>query len=296
VDGEAIMRQLQVTCAFVLILGSIALAQTNPVPIVYQPLVPMTVKPGSKGFTLTVNGFGFADNALVAWNGKTRITTFVSRSQLQIQVRAVDVASPSTANISVVNPGPGGGTSNAVFFPIQTATSFVAVFPTSGFSSSGVNTAGDFNNDGVLDLAVGQTAGQDPLIDFYPGKGDGTFGTVFSSHSVVPVASMLAADFDGDGHLDLAVLDGIGNTAVFLNGIPKGNFIQQQLFRSWYGGLATADINKDGKLDLVIAGYNSAIRLATVTGHSATRFFWETATLSPAPRQSATLMAMGIWT
>ena len=258
------MKQLLVTYAFafILLLGSVALAQTNPVPIVYQPLVPMTVKPGSKGFTLTVNGFGFAGDALVAWNGNTRITTVVSNTQLQVQVKASDVANPGTANVSVVNPGPGGGTSNVVLFPIQTTTSFVAVFPAAGFSGSGVNAVGDLNNDGLLDLAVGR----DLFIDFYAGKGDGSFATPFSSHSVVPVASMLAVDFDADGDPDLAVLDGLGSTAVFLNGIPKGNLVQQQLFRSWNGGLAAGDINGDGKLDLVITGYNSAVRLGNGDG------------------------------
>ena len=256
------MKKLRMICAFVLLLGNVVLAQTNAVPLVYQPLIPVTVKPGSKGFTLTVNGFGFSTDALVAWNGKTRITNFISSTQLQAQVKAADVANPGTAAVSVVNPAPGGGTSNVVFFPIQTPTPSVVVFPASGFSGSGVNVAGDFNHDGMLDLAVGR----DLFIDFYAGKGDGTFAPAISSHSVVPVASILGADFDADGDLDLAVADGIGNIAVFLNGIPKGNFFQQQLFRFGNSGALTADFNGDGKLDMAVSGYKSAIRLGNGNG------------------------------
>jgi hypothetical protein len=256
------MRQLRVEFAFVILLGSIALAQTNPVPIVYQPLIPMTVKPASKGFTLTVNGTGFATDALVLWNGSTRITNYISSSQLQIQVTAADVAKPATATVSVSNPGPGGGISNPVFFPIQTPTPSVVVFPASGFSGSGVNVAGDFNNDGFLDLVVGG----DLLIDFYAGNGDGTFAAAVPKLSEVPIASLLGRDFNADGNLDLAALDGIGNTVVFISGHVKAQFVQQQIFRSWNDSVVTADFNADGKLDLVITGWKSAIHLGNGDG------------------------------
>ncbi len=256
------MRQLRVACAFVILLGSVALAKTNSVPIVYQPLIPMTVKPGSKGFTLTVNGTGFATDAVVVWNGSTRITNYISSSQLQIQVKAADVAKPGTATVSVANPGPGGGNSNLLFFPIQTPTPSVVVFPASGFSGSGVNVAGDFNNDSLLDLAVSGNL----RIDYYAGNGDGTFAAAFPKLSVVPIASMLGADFDGDGNLDVVALDGIGDTVVFVNNHGKGNFLQQQSFRSGNDGVATADFNGDGKLDLVVTGWKSAIRLGNGDG------------------------------
>ena len=55
-----------------IVLSAMALAQSNPVPFINQPLVPETVPPGSGGFTLTVHGAGFAPTAIVKWNGSAR--------------------------------------------------------------------------------------------------------------------------------------------------------------------------------------------------------------------------------
>ena len=259
------MKPLRLLSSLVL-LGGAALAQTNPVPLVNQPLIPMTVKPGSSQFTLTINGTGFASTAVVMWNGSTRITSFISSRQLQAQISAADVATLGTASVSVMNPAPGGGTSNAVFFPVQTRAPSAGFFQASGFAGSGVSVEGDFNNDGVPDLAVaGQNSGGF-FINTYIGNGDGTFQAPYLNHSVTPVVSMITGDFNGDGLLDLAVLDGIGNTTIFLNHafnpLPHGGiFIQQQVFRSPFairseevGLLATGDFNGDGKLDLVATG------------------------------------------
>src|SRR5205085_4076949 len=42
-----------------------ATAQTNPVPLINQPLVPDAVAPGGPRFTLTVNGTGFVTGSVV---------------------------------------------------------------------------------------------------------------------------------------------------------------------------------------------------------------------------------------
>src|SRR5258708_21912978 len=99
------------------IFAAPALAQ-NPVPLVNQPLVPDAAAPGSASFTLTVNGAGFVSSSGVNWNGSPRITTFVSGSQLTAAIPASDIGTASTAVVTVVNPGPGGGASNVISFPI----------------------------------------------------------------------------------------------------------------------------------------------------------------------------------
>jgi hypothetical protein len=259
------MKPLRLLSSLLFLVGA-ALAQTNPVPLVYQPLVPMTVKPGSSQFTLTINGTGFGSTAVVMWNGSTRITSFISSMQLQALISAADVAIPGTALLNVMNLTPGGGISNTVFFPIQTPAPSAAFAQASGFSGSGVNVEGDFNNDGLPDLAVANQNSGGFFIDTYIGKGDGTFQPAFPNHSVVPTASMITGDFNRDGLLDLAVQDGIGNTTIFPNhgfgALPHGGiFIQDQVFRSFLGGAlvgsATGDFNGDGKLDLVVTGDQS---------------------------------------
>jgi hypothetical protein len=101
------------------VIGMIASpGAANPVPLISQPLVPDAVAPGGPEFTLTVNGTGFVSGSVVNWNGGARATAFVSNSQLTASILASDIATASTGSLTVVNPSPGGGTSNVVFFPI----------------------------------------------------------------------------------------------------------------------------------------------------------------------------------
>jgi hypothetical protein len=64
--------------SLVLTLGVLTLGQTNPVPLINQPLVPDDVAPGGNGFTLTVNGAGFVSGSVVNWNDSALATTFVT--------------------------------------------------------------------------------------------------------------------------------------------------------------------------------------------------------------------------
>lgn len=262
------MKTLRLLFAVVFLLN-VAYAAPNAVPFVQQPLIPASVTPGSPQFTLTVNGTGFASTAVVTWNGATRVTSFISSKQLQAQISAEDVATAGTVSINVVNPSPGGGTSNTVFFPIQTRAPSVAMAISSGFSGSGSTVAGDFNNDGKLDLAAGQSNSTGFYINTYLGNGDGTFQAPFPNHSVTPVQSMVTGDFNGDGKLDLVVLDDLGNVTIFLNH-GNGIFVQKQSFRIPATGLVVGDFNGDGKLDFVTAGFNAYIFLGNGDGTFAT--------------------------
>ncbi len=153
--------------------------------------------------------------AVVIWNGSTRITSFISSTQVQEQISAADVAKPGTALVNVANPARGGGISNTVFFPIQTPTPSAVLVHACGFSGSGISVEGDFNNDGLPDLAVANQNSGGFFINTYIGKGDGTFESPFPNHSVTPIVSLTAGNFNRDALLDLAVLDGIGNTTIF---------------------------------------------------------------------------------
>jgi hypothetical protein len=96
--------------------GGTSNAQTftinNPVPTITS-ISPATRKAGGSAFTLTVNGTGFVKGSAVRWNGANRTTTYVSTTRLTATILASDIALAGTAQVTVFNPAPGGGTSNA---------------------------------------------------------------------------------------------------------------------------------------------------------------------------------------
>src|SRR4030095_8689171 len=67
------------------------------------------------------------NGSVVRWNGSDRATTFVSSTQLTAAISASDIAMAGTVNVTVFNPAPGGGLSNAQNFtinnPVPTTTS-----------------------------------------------------------------------------------------------------------------------------------------------------------------------------
>ena len=89
----------------------------NPLPIL-TGLAPGSAVRGSASLTLTVSGSGFVSGAVVQWNGESRTTSFVSPTQLTAQITATDLAVVGTAQVTVVNPSPGGGVSNALAFSV----------------------------------------------------------------------------------------------------------------------------------------------------------------------------------
>jgi hypothetical protein len=90
---------------------------SNPVPALTS-LSPSSAKRGGPAFTLTVNGSNFIAASVVHWNGAARPTTFINSGQVQAAIPASDIAAQGTAQVTVVNPAPGGGTSNTLSFPI----------------------------------------------------------------------------------------------------------------------------------------------------------------------------------
>ena len=108
---------------------------SNPVPSI-DSLTPGGATGGDPTLVLTIWGANFLPNSTVKWNGVTRAKTFVSSGKLQINVTAADMQSPGTAVVTVQNPGPGGGSSNAVGFnvagpnknPVPTLTSITPKF------------------------------------------------------------------------------------------------------------------------------------------------------------------------
>jgi hypothetical protein len=115
--------------------ATLTLTINNPVPTTTS-ISPSSTTAGSAQFTLTVNGTKFVSTSTVNWNGSPLVTTFVSSTRLTAIVPAANVATAGTASVTVVNPNPGGGTSNPQTFtinnPVPTTTSISPTCTTAG--------------------------------------------------------------------------------------------------------------------------------------------------------------------
>jgi hypothetical protein len=191
----------------------------------------------------------------------------------------LDIVTANGYATNDVNPGGQGvsvllGNGDGTFQDARTARadgnpSFVAV--------------GDFNNDGKADIAVVNGPGTNTVSVLY-GKGDGSFqqlpGTdlVISDTAMVvglggQYGTLVAADFNGDGKLDLAVAFSRNSadpnvpvetfTEVWLN---NGDGTFSMSYFTSEPAVFAADFDGDGKQDLLVYGISSAVKLGNGDG------------------------------
>ena len=268
---------------YIVALNGNGLAElSNGVPFIHQPLVPAAAAPGSATTTLTVNGVNFVNGATVNWDGAPLATTFVTATKLTATIPSAKLTAPHNASVTVVNPANGGGKSNVAYFDVVTpvgSVSFTRNDLPVGMNPKWVCT-GDFNGDGILDLAVANF--NDNTVTVYKGNGDGTFGltaTLVLPAGAGPV-SLVSADFNDDGKLDLMVAEQTlvpaSDVRVFLgNGdgtFTPGPFGQtnEQVQPTW---LAAGDFDKNGMIDVAVAN-NVDPTTSILLGNGDGSFYW----------------------
>ena len=135
--------------------------------------------------------------------------------------------------------------------------------PAVAYESSGYNAAavalGDVNGDGKLDMLIANQCASAPncsngangSVSVLLGKGDGTFSPAVSI--VTPgqnIGALEIGDFNGDRMLDIA--SGTGGTLLLGNG--DGTFRGPLALGAFGPGIDMADLDRDGKPDLVAGG------------------------------------------
>ncbi|NBU74345.1 MAG: hypothetical protein EBS30_03835 [Planctomycetes bacterium] len=200
----------------------------------------------------------------------------------------LDLAVPENNGISVfANPGNGQFSGSGVF--IQSA----------GVNANGLNlTAGDFNNDGKMDLATTPNIPDRQLwdkstrfanylaniapISLYTNSSTG--GTLSFSMSAVSAFNansgwngpIQAGDFNGDGNIDIAVTNATNDSQNYgiVEGDGKGSFGTLKIYQGYANSadnyasfnrtilaIGATDVDNNGQIDIVSAAYNIGVSL-----------------------------------
>ena len=149
------------------------------------------------------------------------------------------------------------GTNNLAILYQDVDFGFTSVTPLDVGGGSFTAAVGDYNGDTKQDIAVGvQRSSGQGAVKIYAGNGLRTFtaGGSFPIGSVA--ADMVAVDFGGSTALDLATANTTAASTSLLIGDGAGGFTATPRYTfpasSNIAGLASADMNGDGKIDLAV--------------------------------------------
>lgn len=241
----------------------------NLIPPVVTSVSPASGAPGTPGTQITISGKNFNETAEnnVVYFGAVRANV-ISASKESIVVEVPAGATDRT--ISVLDKTSGlSGFSSSVFAVTNGQTdgsySFRTAYSTEEGASPQSVTAADIDGDGRPDLVSVDPSGK-IFVSLNTGSAAVASGLLqnYTFTADPGVSVVRTSDIDGDGKLDLVLANPTNNKIyVLLNTSSTGSvtFATPQSFIAGINpsSLAVADLDSDGKPDIIATGVNSDV-------------------------------------
>jgi sugar lactone lactonase YvrE len=208
---------------------------------------------------------------------------------------------PPTGNVSFLDTSSGNSSlATASLGPSIAGVGWQMIETPALNNAPDAQATGDFNGDGIPDLALISSSNQygdaPYTVAIFIGKGDGTFtaGPTTQATGVQLDPVMISGDFNGDGKTDLVILNSqyySASTVISLLGNGDGTFGAAQTSLVYDpgpvggdyvdGSLVVSDFNGDGKADLAVAGEGVIGGVTIVLGNGDGTFTATAANLEP---------------
>lgn len=191
-----------------------------------------------------------------------------------IEITARDAAWPCLAagdydndgDVDVFVAGIDRNNSNEIYSTLYRndgSETFTSVTPGIAGVSSGSAAAGDYDNDGDLDILIAGSTATGSITRVYRNDGDNSFTDIEADLPGMNLCSVAWIDIDGDGDVDILLS---GNTAsglsrnpytdVYINdGAGAFDAAESSLGGRWASAVAWGDADNDGDPDVVVSGY-----------------------------------------